>query len=153
MTESRAVNDVIAAETRTHQLLKEIRLLIAAFGGAETGQGLLTMGVANFRQCAARKVQRFIPRGFPKYLQDIVGVHDEIGALRCIIAPDQWHGEPLGMARIVKAVTPLDAKTRVISRAVAAIDVQNLVIFDVIGELTAHAAIRTQRIDGPIRLG
>src|SRR5277367_1358327 len=127
MTESRAVIDVVASEARAHQLLKEIRLLIAAFGGAETGQGLLTMGVADFCQCAARQVERFIPRGFPKYLQNIVGIHDEIGALRRIIAPDQWHGEPLGMPRIVKAVTPLDAKTRVISRAVAAIDVQNLV--------------------------
>ena len=77
----------------------------------------------------------------------LFGIHDEIAALRRIVAADQWHGEPLGMARIIKTIAALDAQPRMIRRTIAALDVQNLVIFDVIGELAAHSAIRAQRID------
>ena len=67
--------------------------------------------------------------------------------LRRIGAADQRHGEALRMARIIEPIASLDAQARVIGGTVASLDVENAVVLDVIGELTAHAAIGAQRID------
>ena len=131
----------------SHQLLEEVGFLVTAFGGAEPRQGFLAMGIANLRERAAGKVQCFVPGGLPEYLHDIVRIHDEFTALGRIASTDQGHREALWMPRIVEAVPTLDAEPRVIRRTVTPLDVENPIVFDVVGQLTSHATVRTQRVD------
>src|SRR4051812_37270743 len=56
------------------------------------------------------------------------------------------------MAHIVEAETALDAKPVLVCGAVAAADVEQLVVLDVVGELTADAAIGTHAVDGAVRI-
>ena len=57
------------------------------------------------------------------------------------------------MPRIVVAIPAFDAQARVIRRTVTPLDVQDPIVFDVIGELTTHTAIRAERIDRPVGFG
>ncbi len=57
------------------------------------------------------------------------------------------------MPGVIEAVSPLDAQARVVGGAVAPLDIEDFIVLDVIGELAAHAAVRTQRMDGLVGHG
>src|SRR3984957_9693797 len=59
----------------------------------------------------------------------------------------------MGMMDVIKSKPSLDAEPVVIGRAVAAFGVDDLLVLDLISDLTADAAERAQRVDLPIRIG
>ena len=111
------------------------------------------MRVAQVAQGCARHCQRFVPGGFAEYLHDVVRIHHELTALRGARTANQRHGQALRMPRVIESVAALDAQARVVGRAVAALDVEDAVVLDMILELTAHAAVWTERFDGLIGHG
>src|SRR5437764_10773614 len=54
---------------------------------------------------------------------------------------------------VVEAEAALDTEPVLIGRSVLAGDIEKLVIFNVVGELAADAAIRTHAVDRPIGFG
>jgi len=54
---------------------------------------------------------------------------------------------------VVEAEAALDAEPVVIGRAVTPFRIDDVVILDLIGHLAADAAIGTQRVDFPVRIG
>src|SRR6266550_9119525 len=54
---------------------------------------------------------------------------------------------------VIEAEAALDTEPVLIGRPVLAGDIEQLVVFDVIGELTANAAIRTHAVDRPVGFG
>src|SRR5262245_53553172 len=61
--------------------------------------------------------------------------------------------EALGIVHIVEAEAALDAEPVLVGRAVATAHIEELVVLDVIGELAADAAIRTDAVDLAVGLG
>ena len=106
------------------------------------------MLISNTLQATACELQGLLPTGLAEDLHDAVWVHGEIARLRrCILAPNQGLGEALRMVGVIEPVTPLYTEALVVGQAVSALDKENLVVFDVVGELTPHTAIGTDRID------
>ena len=98
------------------------------------------------RELAAGELQRFFPGGFAEHVHHAVRVHREVAALGHAGAADQRLGQALRMVRVVEAVAALDAQAAVVGRAVAALDVEDLVVLDVVGQLAADAAVGAHRV-------
>ena len=57
------------------------------------------------------------------------------------------------MMDVVKTKTALDAEPVVIGRAIAAFGIDDFLVLDLIGDLAADAAERTERVDLPVGIG
>jgi hypothetical protein len=66
---------------------------------------------------------------------------------RGVVAADQRLGQPFRRHRIVETEPTLDAETVLVGIAVAAIDLNDLVVLDGNAGLAADAAERAQRVD------
>ena len=71
MAQTRAVVHVVAAKAGAHQLLKQIGLLIAAFGRTKAGQGFFAVRIAQAAECLAAESQRLFPAGFTKNFRPV----------------------------------------------------------------------------------
>ena len=151
MAQAGAVVDVVAAEAGAYQLLEQVGLLVRALGRPEAGQRLAPERVANGLQLRCREVERLFPGGFAEHRQRVAGVHREIGMLADAFAADQWRGQALLVVHIVETVATLHAQPFMVRRAVAAVDREDPVVLDVVGELAADAAERADRMDLPVR--
>src|SRR6185369_13804858 len=89
VAEPRAVIDVVRAEARADELLKEIRLFVRALGRAESREGALAVRVANVAQALRRQIERFVPRRFAEHIAPLLGIDDAILVLRMAGLPDQ----------------------------------------------------------------
>ncbi len=72
----------------------------------------------------------------------------------CLETPflaDQRHGQTIGMMGVVEAEAALHAEAVLVRRAVTALDGDDLVVVDLVGQLAADAAIRADRIDFAVR--
>ena len=145
VAEPRAVIDVVGAEARAHQLLEEVRLLVGALGRPEAGERAAAVRVADPRKRAAGELERLVPARFAEHRERIGGIHREGGRLRHAGLPDQRLRQPLRMAHVVEAEAPLHAQPLVVGETVAALDADDRVVLDVVGELAADAAIRAHR--------
>ena len=67
----------------------------------------------------------------------------DVRGFGCVIATDQWFGQPVRMMNIVVPKTAFDTKAIVICRALATIDLDDPVILDQNCRLAANAAKRT----------
>ena len=65
----------------------------------------------------------------------------------CIVPADQWHRQAVGMANVVKAKPAFDAKSISVGGTAAALNCDNFIVCDLIGELTADAAIGANAFD------
>ena len=148
VTQARAVIDVVGAEARPHEFLKQIRLFVAAFGRAEPGQGVAAVHVADARQPAGRGVERLVPTRFAERVRDGVGGERSVRGFGYARFAEQRRGEPLPMVHVIETVAALHAQPAAVGRAVAPGDVQNFVVLDVIGEQAADSAVRTDRVHG-----
>ncbi len=72
---------LFAAEAEAYQLLKQVRFLVTALGGAEARQRLRAVGVADLPQASAAQGQRFFPGRLAEDLHDVVRVHDHLPSL------------------------------------------------------------------------
>jgi hypothetical protein len=75
-----------------------------------------------------------------------------VDALRHALAADHRLGEPLRIVDVIEPEPAFHAQPVVVGRAVLAGDVEKLVIFDVVGDLAADAAIGAHRVDFAIRI-
>ena len=105
------------------------------------------MLIADGGQLAAGEFKGFFPAGFTEHVHDAVGVHVEVAAFGRVGAADQGHGQAMRVVGVVKAVATLDTQAAMVGRAIPAFNKQNLVVFDVVGQLATHAAIRADRRD------
>ncbi len=143
--------DVVGAEACSNQFLEQIGLLIAALGGAETGQCIFAFFLHDFLETVGGKVQRLFPGRFAESAKGVGRVDGEIGRFRRICLADQRLGQAVLVLRIVETIAALDAEAAVVGRAVLAGDLDDVIVLDVIGQLAADTAIRADRIDGFVR--
>ena len=67
--------------------------------------------------------------------------------LRDAVLADQRLGQPVGMVHIVEAEAALDAEPVVVGRPVLALDRDDVVVLDLVGQLAADAAIGADAVD------
>ena len=137
--------DVVGAETRAHQFLEQVRLLIAALGGAEPRERIAVL-VADLLQPARGELERLLPARFAEHLGPVPRIDDEVGRFLDARLADQRLGQAMRVVRVVEAVAPLHAQAVVVRRAVLAGDELDLVLGDVIGEQAADAAERAHAV-------
>ena len=150
MAQPRAMVDIVGAETRPHELLEQVGLLVAALGRSEARQRVRSVVVADAPQRAACQCQRLLPARLAEGFQRIGRIHRALGILGHALLADQRPREPLRVMDVVEAEAALHAQPVVIGRAVASFDAHDLVVLDVIRELAADAAIRAQRRYGAV---
>ncbi len=153
MAQPGAVIDIVGAEAGAHQLLEQIGLFVGALCGAETGQRLDALFVADPDEALGGDVERLFPGGFAEMGERIGRIDLVVGILLRIRQPHQRFGQPMRMMDVVEAEAALDAEPVVIGRAVAALGVDHLLVLDLIGDLAADAAERAQRIHLPVGIG
>ena len=73
MAQPRAVIDIVRAEAGAHQLLKQIGLLVRAFGGTETGQRLGALLVADLDETFRGDIERLLPGSFAEVRKRLAG--------------------------------------------------------------------------------
>ena len=139
---------LLRPEPGAHQLLEEIRLFVRALRGSKAGERTLAVGVADLQQPLGRKVHRFFPRGLAEHLVPVLRIDGEVLVLRHARLADERLGQAVLVLHVVEAVAALHAQAAGVGRAVAALDVEDLVVPDVVGQLAADAAVRAHRIDG-----
>ena len=145
VTEPRAVIDIVGAEAGADQLLEQIGLFVGAFGRAEAGDGLAAMGLGDPGEARGGKVQRLVPARFAEMGIGIGGI--DIHAFGEAGLADQRRHQPLRIGHIVEAEAALDAKPVLVGVAVAALHEGDLLVLDLIADLTADAAIGTDRVN------
>src|SRR5690606_17480274 len=68
-------------------------------------------------------------------------------------ATDQRLGQAVRVVGVIETVATLHAQTLLVGRTVTTLDVEDLVVLDVVGQLTADAAERADRVDLLVRHG
>src|SRR5262249_29612293 len=147
VAESRAVIDVVGAEAGAHQLLEEISLLVRGLGRAEAGERLGAVAIADRFEPGGGAVERLLPAGGTEMRPGIGGVDGVVGMLGHAVLADERLHEAMRMAHVVEAEAALDAEPVLVRRPVAAADVEELVVLDVVGELAADPAIRAHAVN------
>jgi len=153
MAQPRAVVYIVGAKTGAYQFLEQIRLLVRALGRAEAGERFHALLVADLDEALGGDVERFIPGRFAEMRERIGGIDLVVGILLRIRQPHQRLGQPMRMMDVVEAEAALDAEPVVIGGSVAALGIDDLLVLDLIGDLTADAAERAQRVHLPVRIG
>ncbi len=146
VAQARAVVDVVGSKARAHQLLEQVGLLVRALGRAESGERVAAPGVANAPQALRRAVERLLPGGLAEMREGIGGVDVDV-VLAHAIAPDERHGQPVGVVDVVEAEAALHTQAVAVGRAVATLDSDDTVVLDLVGELAADPAIRADAVD------
>src|ERR1700722_517391 len=145
--------DIVGAETGPHELLEQIGLFVRSLGGAETGQRLGALLVANLDETFRGDVERLFPGRFAEVRERICGIDLVVGILLHSRQPYQRLGQAVRVMDVVEAEAAFDAESVVVGRAVAALGIDHLLVLDLIGDLTAHATVRAQRVDLLVRIG
>ena len=143
VAEPRAMVDIVAAEPGADQLLEQIGLLVRALGRAEPGQRAGPVAIADALR--PRRRDRAPPPSSPggnacKGWPDRPGI-----VLRDAVLADQRLGQPVGVVGVVEAEAALDAEPVVVGRPVAALDRDDAVVLDLVGQLAADPAIGAER--------
>src|SRR5262245_29935755 len=148
MAQPRAMVDIVGAEAGAHQLLEQIGLLIRTFGGAEAGERARSVPVADLYQALGGAIERLLPGGRTEMRPRIGRIDQVVGGLGDAVLADERLGQAVRVGHIVEAETPLHAEPVLVRGPVAAGDVEELVVLDVVGELAADPAIRAYAVDG-----
>ena len=145
MAEPRAVIDIVVAEARADQLLEQIGFFVGAFGRAEAGNGFVAVLLGDLGEAGGGKVERLFPTRLAEMGVGVGGI--DVDALGQARLPDQRLHQPLRIGHIVEAEAALDAEPVLIGVAVAALHEGDLLVLDLIGELTTDAAIGADRVN------
>ena len=147
VAEPRAVVDIVAAEAGAHQLLEQIGLLVRALGRAEPGRA---PAARPGRGCASSPAAARSSASSQRRLAEMrpgVGRVDLGVVLGDAVLADQRLGQPVGVVDVVEAEAALDAEPVVVGRPVLALDRDDAVVLDLVGELAADAAIGADAVD------
>ena len=137
----RAMVDVVGSESRAHQLLEEVSLLVRTLRRAEACQALAAVLIADALQARGRAIEGFFPCRLAKMRPGIGGVDLVMRVLLDPWLADHRHCEPPRMAHVIEAEAAFDAEPVLVRGSVAAVDVKELVVLDLVGDLTADAAV------------
>ena len=96
--------------------------------------------------------QRLVPCGFAEVRQDVSGIDVQPFGRR-VLAADERFGQSVWVINVVESEPSFYAETLFIGRAVCALNVFDLIIFDLKGELTTDAAVRTDGLDFTVIVG
>src|SRR5205814_4052293 len=107
VTEARAVVDVVGPESGAYELLKEIRLFVGPFRGAEAGKRPFPVRVARLAQPSRRDVERFLPANLAEDLPPFLGIDDEVLVLRNARFANQRLRQAMPVLDVVESVAPL----------------------------------------------
>ena len=151
VTQPRAVIDIVRPKSRPDQFLEQIGFFIGAFRRAKSGNGVAAMIIAGVCQSSRCQFQCFLPARFPKMGRGVSGINLVIPAFADAVLADQRYGQAMGVVHIVQAETPLDAEPLFVGWSITAIDLDYPVIFQMVGDLAANAAERTDAVDGAVR--
>ena len=111
MAQARAVVDMIRAEARSHQFLKQPRFFVGALGAAETGECVRPVGIAQRNEAARGEIERFVPTGFAEVRERIGGVEVRVHALRHAIAANEGACQSCRVIRVVETEAALHTQT------------------------------------------
>ena len=150
VAEPRAVVNVVVAESGAHQLLEQIRLLVAALRTAKTCECRGAVILPDALESVGSRVQCLLPSRRPEDLLEIAGV-EKLHRFRHPFAPDQRLGEAFRMVDVIEAEAPLHAESALVRRTLAALHAQDAVLLDVVGEQAPHPAVRTGGLDLLVR--
>ncbi len=153
VAEPRAVVDVVGAEAGPDQLLDQVGLLVRALGRAEARERLGPVPIADRAKAARGDVQRLLPVGLPEMGPGIGGIEVGLDVLGDARLADHRPHQAVRVAHVVEAEAALDAQPVQIGRAVAAGDVADLVVLDVVGDLAADPAVGADALDFAVDLG
>ena len=109
MTEPGAVVDVVSTETRPHQLLEKIGLLVRALGRAEACERIAAIRVTDALKPRGSAVESLRPACRAEMGEGVRGVDPDV-VLRNPVFPDQRNRETLGVMDVVEAEAALDAE-------------------------------------------
>src|SRR5204863_530028 len=143
MTKPGTMIDVIGVKAGAHELLEEVSLLVRGLGGAESGKRAAASRIADVLQSRRGTIERLVPARNAEMRPRIGGIDDIVRFLAHAVLADQWLHQPIRMVDVIEAETPLHTEPILVRRPVPAAYMQELVVFDVVGELAAHAAIGT----------
>src|SRR5262249_35920903 len=143
----RAMIDIVGAKAGAHQLLEQISLFVRALGRTKARQRFRTMLVADDLQPVGGVGKRLLPGRRTKMGPGIGRIDLFVRTLGNTLLTDHRLLEPLGIVHVVEAETSLDAQAILVGRAILAADEKQLVILDMVGELAADAAVRTDAVD------
>ena len=147
MAQPGAVVDIVGAETGAHQLLEEIGLLVAALGRTEAGQGLAAVTVADGFQSGGGESQGLVPARLAEMAPGIGRIDVGQRVLGRIVAANQGLGQAVRVADVIEPEAALDAESALVAGTLTAVDGNDFIVLDVIGDLTAHPAVGTDAVD------
>src|SRR6516225_824173 len=128
--------DIVAAEPGPHELLKEIGLLVRALGRAEAGERASPLTTANALQPGGGAVERLVPAGLAKVGVGIGRVYIGV-VLGDTVPADQRLGQAVRVVGVVESKPTLDAQPVMVGRAIFAVDRDDPIVADLIGQLAA----------------
>src|SRR6185295_13675075 len=135
------------------ELLEEIGLFVGALGGAEAGQRVRAIAVADFHEALGGAIHRLLPGRLAEMRPGVRRIDQIVGRFADAILADHRLGQALRIGNVVEAEAALDAEPALVGRAVAAVHGNQLVVLDVVGELAADAAIGADAVDLAVGLG
>src|ERR1700722_19622892 len=153
MAKPRTMVDIVGSEAGLHELLEQIGFLVRSLGRAEASQRLGALLVADLDEAPGGDVERFFPGSFAEVSERIGRINLVVGVLLDTRQAHQRLGQTVGVMDVVETKAAFDAKSVVVSRAIAAFSVDDLLVLDFVGDLAADAAIRAKRIDLAVRIG
>src|SRR5690606_7723870 len=137
MTETRAVIDVVRAETDTNELLEEVRLLFAALRRAEACKCAAAMLVANATQPVGCTVERLVPGRLTYRGELSCRFYERVRILWHVVAEDVWCVQVLRAVHLVETETPFHAQAAPVGRTVATIYAYDPIVADIVCSLAA----------------
>ena len=146
MAQARAVVHVVAAKAGTHQFLKQVGLFVAALGRAEAGQCLGAVNLFELHQTLRSQIQSLVPGGFTKHIGPLGGVLGQVQVFGNPRLANERAGQSVRMVSVIKPEAALHAQPRLVGRAGATVHLDNALVLDVVGDLTAHTAERANGI-------
>ena len=146
VAQPRAMIDIVGAEAGAHQLLEQIGLLVRAFRRTETGKPLGALFLADFQEALRRLVERLVPGRLAEMRPGIGRIDEFMRRFRHALLADHGLQDALRIVHVIEAEAALHAEPVLVRGPVLAVDVKELVVLDVVGELAADAAIGTNRI-------
>src|SRR3954453_13034565 len=99
------------------------------------------MRVADTLQAPRSSGQRFFPACRAKMRPRIGRIDGDVPRLWRIDAADQRIRQPMRMVHIVEAEAALDTQPVLVGGTITAVDVENRLILDLVGDLTSAAAV------------
>src|SRR5207248_4744324 len=116
---------------------EEIGLLVRPLGRTEAGEGLAAVALADALEPTGGDAQRLLPARLAEMGERLGRVDGDIVLGDAVLA-DEGHRQPVRMIDIVETEAALDAEPILVRRTVAAVDGDDPVVLDLVGDLAAN---------------